>query len=457
MAVTASGYLDVGGQRIRVTNLNKVLYPAAGTTKGEVIAYYQAIAPQMLPHVTGRPATRKRWPNGVGTEAEPSEAFFHKGLDAGSTPPWVVVAALRHDGGEKEYPLINDAATLVWLAQLAALEIHVPQWRVDTDGVAQNPDRLVLDLDPGDGATMAQCVELAHLVREVLDGAGMQCAPVTSGSKGIHLYAPLDGSLTSDEASDFAHHLARSLEAMRPDLVVSDMKKALRRRKVLLDWSQNNGSKTTIAPYSLRGRPRPTVAAPRRWEELTPDLAQLEFTDVVQRVEEDGDPLTELFPGADRLSTYRSMRDAASTPEPVPAGRPAGGAGNTFVIQRHQARRLHYDFRLEHDGVLVSWALPKGPPTDPRKNHLAVQTEDHPLEYATFEGDIPTGEYGAGHVDIWDAGTFELEKWRDGKEVIATLTGRPDGGLGGEPRKFALIHTGMGGEPKNWLIHLMDS
>ena len=456
MAGGASGSVDVDGQRVRVTNLNKILYPDAGTTKGEVIAYYQAVAPWMLTHVVGRPATRKRWPNGVGTDAESKDAFFQKGLDAQSTPSWVATAALQHDDGETRYPLVNDAATLVWLAQLAALEIHVPQWQVDEEGRATNPDRLVLDLDPGPGATMGQCVELAHLVREVLEGAGMQCAPVTSGSKGIHLYAPLDGSLTSADASDFAHQLARSLEGLRPDLVVSDMRKTLREGKVLLDWSQNNGSKTTIAPYSLRGRVRPTVAAPRRWEELTPDLTQLEFTEVVQRLTHDGDPLTELFPGVDRLSVYRSLRDASITPEPVPAGRPAGGMGNTFVIQRHQARRLHHDFRLEHDGVLVSWALPKGPPTDPGKNHLAVQTEDHPLGYATFEGDIPKGQYGGGHVEIWDAGTFALEKWRDGKEVIATLTGSPDGGLGGEPRRFALIHTGMGGDTKNWLIHLME-
>ncbi|HVK45708.1 MAG TPA: non-homologous end-joining DNA ligase, partial [Micropruina sp.] len=159
----------------------------------------------------------------------------------------------------------------------------------------------------------------------------------------------------------------------------------------------------------------------------------------------------------DRLSTYRSMRDADKTPEPVPPAPPEPRpAGTSYVIQEHHARRLHYDFRLEHDGVLVSWAVPKGPPTDPKVNHLAVQTEDHPLEYGSFEGDIPRGEYGGGNVKIWDAGSFELEKWRDGREVIATLTGRPDGGLGGVPRKFALLHTRLGGDDKNWLIHLMQ-
>ncbi|MGV8845596.1 ATP-dependent DNA ligase [Tessaracoccus sp.] len=453
--------VEVEGHQFKVTNLDKVLYPATGTTKGEVIAYYLGVAPWMLPHVTGRPATRKRWPHGVGTGPESDGAFFQKGIDDRSTPHWVATAVLEHDDGPKTYPLINDAATLVWLAQLASLEIHVPQWAFDAGGVRLNPDRLVLDLDPGPGATLDQCVEVAHLIREVLDGAGMPCLPVTSGSKGIHLYAPLDGTLSSGEASEFAHELARSLESMRPDLVVSDMKKAVREGKILLDWSQNNSSKTTIAPYSMRGRAHPTVAAPRTWDEMTPGLQHLEFTDVLERLAQQGDPLAELFPRLDRLSIYRSMRTAELTPEPVPEGRPTPGPGQSFVIQEHHARRRHHDFRLEHDGVLVSWALPKGPPTDSGKNHLAVQTEDHPLEYGLFEGNIPEGQYGGGHVEIWDAGTYEVHKWRDGKEVIATLHGRPDGGLGGRPRKFALIRTALRGEnqgddKRNWLIHLME-
>src|SRR5699024_3110565 len=161
----------------------------------------------------------------------------------------------------------------------------------------------------------------------------------------------------------------------------------------------------------------------------------------------------------DRLEAYRSKRDPKRTSEPVPAKQGTSGDELTFVIQEHHARSLHWDFRLEHDGVLVSWALPKGPPTDPGKNHLAVQTEDHPLEYGTFDGTIPKGEYGAGDVEIWDAGTIEVEKWQEGKEIIAVLHGREDGGLGGV-RRFALFNTGDHGpnkEPeKNWMIHLME-
>lgn len=453
--------LVVDGHSIKITNPDKVMYPATGTTKGEVIAYYQAVAPWFVQHAERRPATRKRWPNGVGTAQHPQRPFFHKNLDAKSTPDWVATHTIKHSDGPNVYPLINDAATLVWLAQLAALEIHVPQWRVGPDGQPERPNRLVLDLDPGEGAGLPECVEVAHLIREVLDEVGFESYPVTSGSKGIHLYAKLAGQLTSSQASDWAKELARSLESLHPNLVVADMGKAIRQGKVLLDWSQNNPAKTTIAPYSLRGRERPMVAAPRSWNELTSEISQLDFHEVLGRLADLGDLLAGLdepsgIPAAsDRLAKYRSMRDAGRTPEPVPQASPQPRpGGHSFVIQQHHARRLHYDFRLERDGVLVSWAVPKGPPTDPKTNHLAVQTEDHPLAYGGFEGEIPSGEYGAGKVTIWDDGSYQTHKWVDGREVIVTVTGRPDGGLGGEPRTYALIRTGHE-DDQNWLIHLM--
>lgn len=246
-----------------------------------MIAYYQAIAPVLLPYAARRPVTRKRWPNGVGTTEHPQTPFFHKNLDAKSTPDWVRTFTIEHAEGDNTYPLIDDAATLVWLAQLAALELHVPQWTV-LDGVRQPPNRLVIDLDPGAGAGLEQCVEVAHLLHEVLDAVGFASVPVTSGSKGIHLYAALDGAMTSDEVAAWAHELARSLEAMHPQLVVSDMNKRLREGKVLLDWSQNNAAKTTIAPYSLRGATaRPW--RPRTWDELDAGLRQLEFDEVLER------------------------------------------------------------------------------------------------------------------------------------------------------------------------------
>ncbi|WP_240690102.1 ATP-dependent DNA ligase [Arthrobacter sp. PAMC25564] len=471
------------------------MYPETGTTKGDVLAYYAAVAQVLIPAAANRPATRKRWVHGVGTAAAPGEMFFQKNLDE-STPGWVPRASIRHKERTNQYPLVNDPATLAWLAQIAALEIHVPQWRVDSHGNAMPPDRMVLDLDPGEGAGLAECAEVARLARAILRDVGLDPVPVTSGSKGIHLYAALDGTRSSEQISEFAHELARALESDYPELAVSDMKKTLRSGKVLVDWSQNSAAKTTIVPYSLRGRLKPMVAAPRTWRELSsPSLHQLDYREVMRRVKAGKDPFAVISGGtrhgghpdaaasnrggggqeedqtgghaegpgdggdADpRLELYRSKRDAAGTPEPFTAERHDGEAdGGTqrekFVIQEHHARRLHHDFRLERDGVLVSWALPRGVPTSKTQNHLAVQTEDHPMDYADFEGTIPKGQYGAGTVSIWDHGYYECEKWVAGKEVIATLTGADDGGLGGT-RRFALIHTGQGND--QWLIHLMD-
>ncbi|MHA7264520.1 ATP-dependent DNA ligase [Arthrobacter sp. TMN-37] len=464
--------VSVDGRPLRLSSLDKVLYPETGTTKADVLAYYAAVAGPLIRHARDRPATRKRWVHGVGTPDAPGQVFFQKNLDA-AAPSWIPRHPIRHKDHTNVYPVVNDLATLTWFGQIAALEVHVPQWRFGPHSAVTNPDRMVLDLDPGPGAGLGECAEVARLARAILTGMGLEPWPVTSGSKGIHLYCRLDGSLTSDQVSGVAHELARALQADHPDLAVSDMKKSLRGGRVLVDWSQNNRNKTTVAPYSLRGRFHPTVAAPRTWAELDdPGLAQLDYREVLRRVAEQGDILAGLDPdpqnpgGApgtggpvpDRLAQYRAMRDAGKTPEPVPDAVGAPG-GNSFVIQEHHARRLHYDFRLEREGVLVSWALPKGPPATPDKNHLAVQTEDHPLEYGSFEGNIPRGEYGAGDVTIWDAGTYELEKWREGKEVICTLYGKEDGGLArsGSPiRRYALINTGGSGSgARNWLIHLM--
>ncbi|VXC55243.1 ATP-dependent DNA ligase [Aeromicrobium sp. 9AM] len=444
--------VSVAGQRLRLTNPDKVIYPSTGTTKAEVIAYYMEIAPYLLPHLADRIVTRKRWVDGVGTADKPGEVFFEKNLPS-SAPSWIRRVEIQHSDHVNTYPVFDSAAALAWAGQVGALELHVPQWKVGPRGGKQNPDHLVLDLDPGPGAGLPECVEVAKRARALLRDLDLEAYPVTSGSKGIHLYAGLDGTHDADYVNRFAKQFAQVLEAELPDLVVSSMKKSLRGGKVLVDWSQNNANKTTIAPYSLRGRTEPYVAAPRTWRELNDDLQHLTMDEVLKRMKRRKDPMADLagpVPTSDKLSTYRSMRDASKTPEPVPEAAPGAADGQSFVIQEHHASSLHWDFRLEHDGVLVSWALPKGVPTDPKKNHLAVQTEDHPLEYGTFEGTIPKGEYGGGDVTIWDSGTYELEKWRDGKEVIAILTGRKGGGLGG-PRKFALIKTG-----KNWLIHLME-
>ncbi|MTD15721.1 ATP-dependent DNA ligase [Nakamurella sp. YIM 132087] len=458
---TDDAQVDMDGHLLKLTNLSKILYPATRTPKSEIIAYYAEVAVAMLPHIAGRPVTRKRWPN--GTSAQP---FFQKNVDH-ATPSWMQRQAIPHSSGDVIYPLVDSPAGLAWMGQNGALELHVPQWRFDADGSVGRPDRLVFDLDPGPGVTLADCAAVAKVLRDRLDLEGLQLFPVTSGAKGLHLYTHLADSMTSDEASAWAHELARSVEQEMPKQVTSKMTKSVRGGRVFIDWSQNNAAKTTIAPYSLRGRDRPTVATPRTWDELDdPDLQHLDYREVLRRLDSQGDLLADLDPGPgrktrrkartatkekpaekpkpDKLATYRSMRSADRTPEPVPTENADLPQGNddTFVIQEHHARALHWDFRLEHDGVLVSWALPKGIPTDGSHNRLAVHTEDHPMEYADFAGRIPRAEYGGGRVLIWDHGTYETEKWRD-SEVIVTLHGERAKG------RFALIRT----KDKNWLMH----
>ncbi|MBU8825576.1 ATP-dependent DNA ligase [Mycolicibacterium goodii] len=443
-------------ERVRLTNPDKVLYPATGTTKAitkaEVFDYYLSIAQVMVPHIAGRPVTRKRWPNGV-TE----EAFFEKQL-ASSAPSWLERGSITHKSGTTTYPIINTREGLAWIAQQASLEVHVPQWRFE-DGEQGPATRIVFDLDPGEGVTMTQLCEVAHEVRALMTDLELETYPLTSGSKGLHLYVPLAEPISSRGASVLARRVAQQLEQAMPKLVTATMTKSLRAGKVFLDWSQNNAAKTTIAPYSLRGRDHPTVAAPRTWDEIAdPELRHLRFDEVLDRLDEYGDLLVSLdadAPVSDKLTTYRSMRDASKTPEPVPKEIPATGNNDRFVIQEHHARRLHYDLRLERDGVLVSFAVPKNLPETTAENRLAVHTEDHPIEYLTFHGSIPKGEYGAGDMVIWDSGTYETEKFRVPQEldnpddshgeIIVTLHGEKVDG------RYALIQT----KGKNWLAHRM--
>jgi bifunctional non-homologous end joining protein LigD len=266
--------VDVEGRHLKLTNLDKQLYPD-GFTKGQVIDYYSRIAPVLLPHLADRALTRVRCPDGVD-----GETFFEKNTPRG-TPEWVRTERL----GGVTYPVVEELAGLVWLANLAALELHTHQWRVGSDV----PDQLVVDLDPGPPASVVECCQVALLVREHLEAVGLEPVVKTSGSKGLQVYA----KAPVVDTSEFAKVLAEELEKAHPDLVVSRMTKAVRPGKVFLDWSQNNGAKTTVAPYSLRARPRPTVSTPVSWDEVsacrTPEDLVFTTEDVLLRVEEHGD------------------------------------------------------------------------------------------------------------------------------------------------------------------------
>lgn len=273
--------VEVDGRRLQVSNLDKILYPGTETTKGEILHYYAQVAPVLLRVIADRPVTRVRWPHGVG-----DNSFFEKNVPSG-TPSWI--RRIARSG--VTYPLIDDVAGLTYFANLAALELHVPQWKfVDEEPV--NPDRLVIDLDPGKGAGLRECAALALVIRDRLaELATSEVIPVTSGSKGMQLYAAVDGSRTSEEVRDWVKVLAQRLTKEQPDAVVWKMTTSLRPGKVFVDWSQNTAAKTTIAPYSLRGRDRPTVAAPRTWEEVEDGstLQQLTFDEVLDRLADLGD------------------------------------------------------------------------------------------------------------------------------------------------------------------------
>ncbi len=289
--------VDVEGRTLTVSNLDKVLFPRTGTTKGEVLHYYAQVAPTLLPHLADRAVTRIRWPHGVE-----GQSFFEKNVPQG-TPSWVRTVSVpttgsrgssRH-GDRLVFPVVDDLATLTWLVNLAALELHVHQWRVGRNGRPRNADRLVIDLDPGEPAGLHECCQVALMVRDKLAERDLPARPVLSGSKGLHLYATLPTRLPGEESTALAKEVAEELQGEHPRLVTATMTKARRSGKVFLDWSQNASSKTTIAPYSLRGRDKPMVAAPVSWAEVEAGaeaddgLEQLRMEEVLERISDLGD------------------------------------------------------------------------------------------------------------------------------------------------------------------------
>ncbi len=415
------------GRRVDFSNLDKVFFPKTGFTKGDMVKYYVDVARWILPHLKNRPVTLIRYPDGL-----PGERFYEKNAPK-FAPEWIKThkVARRSQPGAVNYILINDRHSLAWCANIAALELHPFLHRAPQ---IERPTHLVLDLDPGEGADLLDCIEVAFLIKAILDGLKLKAYPKVSGSKGLQIYVPLNGRASYASTSTFAKAIAELLAQRHRDLVVSDMSKALRRGRVFIDWSQNSRSKTTAGVYSLRGkRDEPYVSMPVTWDELrkakrTKNMKPLFFSPgaALKRLEKLGDlfaPVLKLkqtlpraFSAASApvaaLQRYAEKRDFNQTKEPGPAGGP-GRRGRTqghhrFVIQKHAASHLHYDFRLEMDGTLKSWAVPKGLSTEVNVKRSAIEVEDHPLAYMTFEGTIPKGQYGGGTVMVWDIGTYEM-------------------------------------------------
>jgi len=281
--------VEVEGRRLRLSNLDKVLYPQAGFTKGQVIDYYTRAAPWLLPHLRARPLTLKRYPNGV------EAGHFYEKQKPSHAPEWVASEAIQAGDRTIDFVLCDELATLVWLANLADLELH------PSLSLAADPDRptvLAFDLDPGPPAGIKQCCEVALLLKDALAQVGLSSFAKTSGSKGMQVYVPLNTATDYGKTKPFAHGLARLLEDRHRELIVSVMKKEVRTGKVFIDWSQNDRHKTTVGVYSLRARERATVSTPLRWDEVEhPDALVFEASEVLDRLEEQGDlfsPVLEL-------------------------------------------------------------------------------------------------------------------------------------------------------------------
>ncbi|MDB6150352.1 MAG: putative ATP-dependent ligase [Chthoniobacter sp.] len=437
--------IEVEGRELAISNVEKLYYPESGFTKGEVIAFYSEIAAIILPHLRDRPLTLKRYPEGVN-----GEHFYEKNAPS-HTPAWVKTFAIpRSEGGaDIRYVLCNDRATLVWVTNLGDIEKHVLLSRAP---YPEQPTSIVFDLDPGEPANILHCGQVALHLKGLLASLNLESFVKVSGSKGLHLSVPLNSGVAYEVTQPFAKAIAELAAQQLPAMVVSEMAKTLRRGKVLIDWSQNSDFKTTVCVYAMRAKQgEPFISMPVGWDELkkavkSGDEKKLFFTPAaaVKRLKKVGDlfesvltleqtlptaftealaagptPKLSSWPrnrsksGEDRdksLREYAAKRDHSRTPEPAarPSPKKTDRKGvHRFVIQKHEASHLHYDWRLEMQGVLRSWAVPKGPPTKLREARLAMHVEDHPLEYETFEGTIPPGNYGAGTVMVWDRGEYE--------------------------------------------------
>ncbi|MPZ87782.1 MAG: ATP-dependent DNA ligase [Nitriliruptorales bacterium] len=461
------------GVEVKLTNLDKLYWGPEGHTKADLIAFYWNIAPTILPYLRDRPLTLKRMPDGADGE------FFYAKHAWRGTPEWMRTAAIvSHDDGKRiDYLLADDRAALLWLANAGCIELHPWHTRVDD---LPRPDYAFFDLDPMGRATFADSARVALLVRTVLDRLGLRGYPRTSGATGVQVYVPVERRQSAGAIVEWVGRVCGLIERADPALATMTWDLSERGDRVFLDHRMNTEGRNIAATYCLRPERQAPVATPLTWEELERGVQPTDFTirTIWERLAAVGDLFAPVLAGGQDLraamralgmepesereaaeagrhhvaagpgdlSAYAAKRDFTVTPEPAAGATvsPDQGGRPRFVVQHHLARRLHHDLRLEQGGTARSWALPKGLPEVPGLRHLAVQTEDHPLEYLTFSGRIPEGQYGAGEMRIWDAGTYEPVEWRDGK-VTVRLHGRRHTG---EYHLFRISST----EDRQWMV-----
>jgi bifunctional non-homologous end joining protein LigD len=426
MAKKKTQWAQVGKREVELSNLDKVLFPEDGIVKAEVIAYYLSIAPTLLNYVKGRALTLIRFPDGIT-----GESFYQKNRPEWA-PDWIEFVTLGKE--KKDYIIATEPALLVWLANLASLEIHQLHSRKPN---FDNPDYMVFDLDPPEGYDFQKIIPIATALKEIIGTYGYTPFVKTTGGKGLHICCPIEARWDFHTVFEAAQDIAKPFVDSHADTVTLQLKKDARKGKVLIDIFRIRSGQSIVSPYSLRGRNGAPVSMPLTWEELEKVTSPLAFTirNAVDKVLSDGDawegfdayavelhthrtktsaqkkasnPEGDKHKSAEQLEAYSKKRNFTKTPEP--GVKVTSETGNRFVVHRHHASRLHYDLRLEQDGVLKSWAVPKGLPPYPGVKRLAVQTEDHPLEYLTFDGKIPKGQYGAGEMWIYALGKYHVTK-----------------------------------------------
>lgn len=423
---TKSQWVEVENRRLELSNLGKILFPDDNITKAEVIEYYLKMSRVILYHIKGRPLTLIRYPDGID-----SQKFYQKNTPEWA-PDWVESISLGSEE-KKDYVLATEQASLIWLANLAALELH--QMHRRTPNINQ-PDYMVFDLDPPENSDFRHVKDVAFRLKEHVEQYGYHTFVKTTGGKGLHLVVPLLPEAGVQEVFEVTKEIAQDFVQEFPDELTLQIKKNARKGRILIDIYRNRSSQTIVSPYSLRGRAGAPVSMPLRWDEL-PEIehsSHYHIRNAVDKAESDGDAWEGIGGYAVTLHTRRGSRRAQGTELPESRHRKTPqqldeysrkrdfsrttepgidfdtGEGNRFVVHRHHATRLHYDLRLEEDGVLKSWAVPKGLPPRPGVKRLAIQTEDHPLKYLDFEGTIPKNEYGGGEMWIYAAGKYIITK-----------------------------------------------
>ncbi|MBS1544944.1 MAG: non-homologous end-joining DNA ligase [Bacteroidetes bacterium] len=453
-------WVTIGKHKVELSNLDKVLFPEDHIVKAEVIEYYLKIAPTLLNHVKGRALTLIRFPDGIH-----GEMFYQKNRPDWA-PDWIEFAKLGKEE-KKDYIIATEPATLVWLANLASLELHQLHSRKPN---FENPDYMVFDLDPPEGFDFTKVVPIAFELRRHIEQFGYTAFAKTTGGKGIHICCPIETRHDFHTVFETAQLIAQPFVDSHQSETTLHIKKEARKGRILIDIYRIRSGQSIVSPYSLRGRVGAPVSMPLKWDELEHLKSPKEHNihNALDKVLRDGDawegidayavdlhnhrkkviakqlPVSRKRKTPEQLESYEKKRDFSKTSEPQ--ARVADGTGSSFVVHRHHASHLHYDLRLEQDGVLKSWAVPRGLPPHPGVKRLAVQTEDHPMKYLTFDGKIPKGQYGGGDMWIYALGKYQITK--DKKDGFYFRLNSKE--VNGEYRIYKI-------KEKEWLLERVDT